>query len=393
MLPGAAAGPRVIAVTVVAIAAAASVTASRHAQPPQPPDVRLQYSQDADRHRVRAVAAFDESVARYREWLGPIPRLAGEPAAVVAPAPWRSDAATMDVESAVAYDVARRWWPGVGADSDAAPLLEGVAWYLQSRVVEALFDRTFFVEGHHADHVHFFGGTWPWAFRGLPLSRWTGGLDRIGYLQAQPGGTRARGGLAFGTLERVLTWPVLQGALRAWVQESEMSPLSRADVERVISDAAGQDLSWFFAPAFDAHQTFDFAVTQASTESRPDCGGAPCFVTRVTAERLGTAQFTGSARAPAGPYESGRSLQLRVTFADQQRITAWWDGRSSAKTWEFESAAPTVAVVLDPDRTLLLDENFLNNAVKLPGTTNVPVAKWVARWLVWLQDATLTYTL
>ena len=81
---------------------------------------------------------------------------------------------------------------------------------------------------------------------------------------------------------------------------------------------------------------------------------------------------------------------MRVTFADGQHVPASWNGQGH-QSLIFESpAAPTEAVV-DPERVLLLDANYLNNRRTTAPATDVPVAKWTARWLVWLQDAMLTY--
>jgi hypothetical protein len=51
-----------------------------------------------------------------------------------------------------------------------------------------------------------------------------------------------------------------------------------------------------------------------------------------------------------------------------------------------------VVAHLDPARVLLLDANYLDNRLALSPASNVPIAKWVARWVVWLQDAMLAYT-
>ena len=84
-------------------------------------------------------------------------------------------------------------------------------------------------------------------------------------------------------------------------------------------------------------------------------------------------------------------MELRVECADGQHVTARWDGRGASRAFEFESAAPATAVQLDPDRVLLLDRSYLDNTVVIDGVTLVPVGKWVAYWLVWLQGAMLDY--
>lgn len=341
---------------------------------------------DHEQYRVRVENALKESRERYTEWLGPSARpinITGE-----GEARWLAAPSSMDVESQVAYEVARQWLGEAGAQG--APMVNGVAWYLQSRVVERLFDFAFFTEGCCMESTAFLGGTVPWGFSRLPLGRWSAGLGRT-----RPSGRRLpvsvdaatiRAALAFGTLERYLTWPTWQSALREWVKQASNKPLTPADVQQIISSATGEDLEWFFAQAFDPTKHFDYALAQFSSQS-----SAGTFRTRVTAVRRGEAMFTGRTRPPEGPFESGDAMELRVTFADGQQVIDRWDGRQASRVFEFESASPAVEAYLDPNRTLLLDDNYLDNRRMTTPSHNIAVAKWTARWVMWLQHAMLTY--
>jgi len=359
---------------------------------------------------------------QYGEWLGPPPReaitvadRAGQAPATNLPAwvtidlPGWSAPATMDIESAVAYALARTWWPDSQPGGATATVVNGAAWYLQSLVVERLFDLRYLSPGHSADGVRYFGGAVPWAIPSLTLGRSTVGLGRAEFLRSSsvsarwPASARrlpasvdhdaVRGALAFGTLERYLTWPVLQGALHAWARRAAEGPMSRSEIAATMSAAAGQDLSWFFTSVFDTPDRFNYALESFSTgpASEP-CANGPCYRTRAHAVRLGEAQFAGASRPASEAFESGDAMTIRVRFADGQDATARWDGRQATRTFEFDSRSPAVSARLDPDRTLLLDENYLDDHRGMDEPTNVPVEKWVARWAVWLQDAMLAYS-
>ncbi len=409
------------AVVLALAAAGAEVSAPIHAQSGSvSPKILVVLSAGREPYRGRVTTAAQEAASRYAEWLGPLPSpititdrpwrgaIADAPGTVIVEPPWWSEPASMDVESQVAYGLAREWWRSLVSQPETRLIADSIAWYLQSRVVERLFDLGFFVPGHSAAGVRFFGGTVPWAFRLLPLSRWTAGLGREDFLSSQgSGGTwpqaarrlppqfdrlAPRGALAFGTLERYLGWPALQGSLRVLAERSSSTPMTRREVEQTISDAAGQDLSWFFAPAFDSAKAFDYAVEALSTEpiSTP-CTSPPCYQTRATVVRRGNAAFTGTSRQPLGPYEAGDAMELRVTFADGRHVSTRWNGRDASRTFEYQSAATAVGVRLDPDRVLLLDYDYLDDARVVEAATNVAIGKWIASWLVWLQDATLSY--
>ncbi|MEO8678743.1 MAG: hypothetical protein ABI665_06840, partial [Vicinamibacterales bacterium] len=120
---------------------------------------------------------------------------------------------------------------------------------------------------------------------------------------------------------------------------------------------------------------YSYAVTAFESQAHAGtCDGDSCFTTRVTVARLGDAVF---------------GQQLEVEFSNHQRVSERWDGRDASRTLEFVSSTPAVAARLDS--ALLLDTNRLDDARVTPAPSNVPIAKWMARWLVWVQDAMLDY--
>ena len=384
---------------IVVLLASLVPLASLGAQPSSPVvDLRLDADHDAFRPRVSV--AIRESLADAIAWLGPSPvqslTLGDTGVTDVAIQPrWPGSPATMDVESQVAYEVVRSWWPRRDTPDESGALVDGAAWYLQSRIVERLYDLHFKTIAYHADSVRWFGGGVRWAFLDLPLSRWATGLGRDEYLrprrstQGWPG--TAHAAMAFATLERYLGWPALQGALQAWAHQAWLAPMTRTEIAEVVGAAAGQDLSWFFETSFDPALRFDYRLDAVATAPGPLSCTPPCYRTRVTLKRIGTASFSGSSRAPAGPYENGDALDVLVRFADGTEAVSRWDGRQAERVFEFDSAAPAAEAQFDPSRTVLLDQNYLDNTWRHEPGSTVPVAKWMARWIVWLQNAMLSY--
>ena len=262
---------------------------------------------------------------------------------LLAPAP------LMELESQVAYGAALGWLGGLRTRDDAVPFDQGLAWYLQSRIVERLFNLRVGATAYSSDHVALFGGTVRWPLPSLRLSRWTAGLGRDVFLRASTSSGRTaigrrlpigmapqavRAALAFGTLERWLGWPTLQGALASLVQQSQDRQLSAKDSVAVLSAAIGQDLSWFFDEVLDPARAFDYALDGVNVQTVADG-----FRTEVVAVRRGAAQFTGTSSRPSGEYESGDALEVRVDFDDGQSVSAHWDGRADRRSFVFESPA------------------------------------------------------
>ena len=319
--------------------------------------------------RRRAEFAARESIASYSNWLGPREIQLLE----VTGLPWRSSPESMDVESMVAYEAARLWWRD---RFDDGPLVDGIAWYLQSRVVEHLYDLTWERPGHSSEAVRFFGGSIPWSLPTLRLSRWNGGLARAEWRYTAgrwplpgrrlPSSVDAQAigvAMALASFEHAAGWPTVQAALSG-AAESQPSGRPLADV---LNDSAGVPIVTTTAAAGD--------VAIATVIDLP-CADRPCRITRVAVVR--------------DEPLIGVPAPLRIDFSDGQFVEAELGPGTSMGELVFESAAPYTQVRLDPDRTVLADVNLLNNVRLASPASNVPIAKWVARWMVWLEDVMLS---
>lgn len=363
------------------------------------PGVSIHLAPHHEHYRPRVEAAARESVTRFQEWLGPPPpgmmlvdreSSAGPPDAGVHVAldlPWRSAPSTMDVEAMVAFGMARAWWPGWTRDATARPVADGLAWYLQSRITAVLFSAGFRQPGHSAESIQYFGGTIPWVFPTLVRSPWTAGLGR--HVPPDADVLTSRVALAFGTIERLVGWPAVEAALAALAPRAIAGPMTPREIDQVMSSAVGYPLSWLLEPARQGRR-FDYALDAVTTVP---CDGRPCWRTTVVLASRGDAAFSGAnSDGTDGPYEQGDALVVLLRFDGGTEATARWDGRASSRTFEFESATPPVEVQLDPAGLLLLDPNVLDHSWRAEANTSVPLTKWIAWWLLWMQDAILSQT-
>lgn len=370
-------------------------------QPLAPAGVEVDLASAPEGYQARVEQAAAESLRLYGDWLGVgLPRLrfaaTGEassaaPGVIDFALPWRSPGPAMEVEAHVAYEIARQYWTEA---RDRPEIARGLAWYLQSRTVEYLFNLLYASPGYSTEVVRFFGNSVPWAIPSLRVSRWQAVTGTAGarHLPAQVDSGVLRVATAFASLERLLSWPVLQGALAVLAAHPTV-PLTPGHVSQTMGAAAGRDLTWFVAEALDSTQRIDYRLDDLA--SAPDSGAcpSPCYRTRVTVRRLGNGVFSGTSRAPLGPFEAGHGIELRVVFADERSVVAHWDGRDPERLFEFHSAAPAAVAQLDPDGVLLLDPTPLDHTLRSDPGTNVPVAKWLVRWGTWLQHAMLTYAM
>jgi hypothetical protein len=289
------------------------------------------------------------------EWLGPRP--AGGAPAVRRPI--YQGGGAMIVEQQDAQRVIRGWWPATIADATASAMIDGFAAYLAAQAIEKVYDLRYLRSAHSVESRAYLGDHIVWSLPSLRLSR-SAVIGRDRYAEV------------FMALERWLGAPTLQAAMFE-VAHLQGDRLKADVIIKTISDAAGQDLSW----AFEAASTdVNYAVDSIS-------GAA------VTVSRRGSGMFTGRAAQRVGAFDSGDGVRVKVVFADGSSSVAAWDGRDQFRTFTFSSTP--VAAYLDPDRMITFDGNRLDNAIVAPSPTNVPVRKWVARWMVWLQHTMLSY--
>lgn len=288
----------------------------------------------------------------------------------------------MSVESAVAFEMARDRFGHVASEDDGA-IADGIAWYLQSRVVERAFNLSFRTPGYRLHSTCFFGCYVRWTFPPLIVNRWADGVGRVEFLRHHSGrawplvdrrpaarfGRRALGvALALASLERELGWPTLQGALRVAANAADGRPF----VE-ILEQATARNLNTVFAAASRA--PMDPRLGAVTSVPATTCATTPCYLTRVP--------LIGGDGIPF-------PLPVLVEFGDHAQVRERWDGTVDA--FEFESAAVATRVRLDPDRRSLLDADYANGEYRRVPPADVRVVKWVSAWILWLQDAMLTST-
>ena len=321
---------------------------------------------------VPAAAQVTEAAVIGEEWLGPPPGVI--PTAAMRQPLWQGPGA-MSVEANEAQRVIRSWWPATIADPQAAAIIDGFASYLQTLAIERAFDARYLRIAHSVESRAYLGDHIVWSFPTLRLSR-----------HAAAG--RNRYAAVFAALEQWIGLPHLQGAMFE-VARLSGDRLNAGTIIDTMSAAAGQDLSWAFtaaAPGVDVN----YRIMSMASREGSGCG-APCVQTDVTVAREGDGIFPGRTASRVGEFQSGDALLLTVTFADQTQSSVRWDGRDTSRVFTFLGRSPGTAAHLDPDRVVTLDHNRLDNAIVPPVPTNVPVGKWAARWMVWLQHTMLSY--
>ncbi len=381
--------------------------------------LRLLLQPDHARHADRIADAAREALDQYSAWFVAYPydslTIVDLPFGSAAPdhvapglatirARWLQPERSLTLEAQVARAVARQWWGTLIAMPDRF-LADGLAEYAQSRTLERIFDRRHQRLNYSLLETRLFGGLVPWAIRAARLDRQTSGINRPAFRRDLAVDMRnasadarlaqtAKAAAALTTLERYLGWPALQRGLSGAARRFAGGTMTAEAFYQTVGDAADRDLSWFFSQAFARTSIYDFAVAGLTSvaEANETCGPGPCYRTTVTLRREGDALFTGTSKEPVGPFEAGSALVVQVRFADGQQSEDHWDGRAAEKTLVYHGPSPAVWARIDPDRTLLLDANRLNNTRALNTPPSAVTLPWSIRWTTWLQDLMLSYS-
>lgn len=322
------------------------------------------------------------------EWLAPFP----DTMLTVADGrtPWWSTPAAMAPELDVARGVSRRFWERV-VDTRRLPpwFVGGLAEYCARRAVSRIVDKRYLSPYRSRLEGRYFGGFVPFDLH-VPLRAEDEG-EPVGEYRSRPRATddralEAKTLLTLGTLERWVGRPVFDAVLAEFANAGGQPGIS--DFAALASRVSGQNLSWLFAQTLDSTGVLDYGVGTLSSDAQPD----GWYRTSLTVRRFGDGVFTGSAAPPVGPFEDGRGVVVVTTFADGETVRDAWDGRGAAKAFEYRSRTRAVSAEVDPDRVLLLDVDRRNNGMTLDaGPARTAATRWAARWMIWLEDALLTY--
>jgi hypothetical protein len=391
------------------------IVSQQRVEPRGKPAVEFTFTIEREHARdlSRYVAAARASIETLCDRFGAFPRdsismadppfagsVSGAGADITLPrTPWLSVPPAMASELAVTRGISRWYWREIVGPAMPAWFIDGLAEHVARQMTVPLFQKLALPGGYAVLEQRAFGGLVPRAV-GLRMQPATDAEPLAAYRRnqtvepslqprssADARSLEAKTVFALATLERWLGRPVFDQVLSEFARRMRGRTPTMAEFLAVASDTSGQDLSWLFDQAFGSSATFDYAVEQLTSEPTQD----GLFRTTVVAGRRGNALFTGSSGQPAGPFERGRGIRVRVSFADGETRTDYWDGRRTSKTFVYQSRARAQSAEVDPDHILLLDMHPVNNSRTLAPRAGVAATKWAARWLLWLEDWLLTY--
>ncbi len=353
----------------------------------------------------RHIEAAQAALTRYREWFGeyPYPQLtivdpgpggggAGGmeyPTLITAGTTWWMPGGLRFPEAVTVHELGHQYWYGMVASNEfeEAWLDEGINSYVEAQVMDSTYGA--------GSYVDLFG----LRFNSRPLQRlrylaaaqhdplvrfaWQF-LDRSSYSAI----TYAKTALVLDTLDRHLGEHKLRGALAAYYARWRFRHPRGADFLAAVSQAAGEDLSWYFDQVISGTGRLDYAVTRVDSERTHGFTGHPFagaqvadevtpqkseerrYHSEVVVERLGSVHMP---------------VDVQILFDDGTAASEHWDGHDRWKRFEYTGTQRVEWAIVDPNNTMSLDFNRLNNSrMREAGTRGI--ARIAGRWGFWFQN-------
>jgi aminopeptidase N len=183
--------------------------------------------------------------------------------------------------------------------------------------------------------------------------------------------TYSKTALWLNTMERWMSWPVLQRIMATHFAKSQFAHPKPQQFFDTVNEVAGRDLTGFFDQVYRSSNAFDYGVQELKST-----GDDHQYHTTVVARRYGEAVFP---------------VDVVVTFRNGERVTEHWDGADRWKLYAYDRESQALSVQVDPNRVLLLDVNYTNNSTTLEPNGDRAATRWSLTWATWLEDCLLSW--
>jgi hypothetical protein len=194
--------------------------------------------------------------------------------------------------------------------------------------------------------------------------------------------------LALATLERLLTTPVMDRALRLYADRWRFRHPKLPDFIAAVNTVAGRDWSWFFERTFLSSGQVDYAVEQAtSVPAKPPRGlfekdgklveEAPPALSRV---RGWNSRVLVTRRG-----ETALPVEILLRFEGGKTHRASWDGEARWTRLTVSGGPRLLEAIVDPEEKILLDADRFNNGRRVEKDPRA-AARWTSRSVFWVQN-------
>lgn len=340
--------------------------------------IRPAHKGQAQRHIDAAIVALD----RYDQWVGEYPyttltvvdAVGGSngmeyPTLITAGTTYGLPTWARALELVTIHEFGHQYFYGLLASNEfeEAWLDEGMNSYLESRIMDDAYE-----PGSVINFGPFKVGDVETQRLSYVKSRPSSGALFTYSWEHRPGdyakATYSKPATVMNTLERYWGWDMQQRFLKEYYARWRFKHPTTRDLQNTAEAVSGEDLDWFFSQFVSGTTVVDYLVD--SIEVTPK--GESWFVNTIRIHRQHDGIFP---------------TVLRLTFEDGTTEDVPWDGKDVWKDIQVEGPQKVVEAYLDPDFTILLDINRLNNRKVVPSSADPSFARLAQRRAIMFYQA------
>jgi hypothetical protein len=193
--------------------------------------------------------------------------------------------------------------------------------------------------------------------------------------------------VALCTLEAYLGHERMMAALHAYATTWKFKHPHAQDFFAAFAQSTGEDLMWFFRPAFLGTEVLDYEISDLRSEEK----ATPLGLFDQDGQRIEVKKPSQGVR----PYESDVlvhrkgdfpfPVEIAVHFEDGSMERVTWDGHDRWKRFGFEKSTRADWATVDPDTKVLLDTNWLNNGMRRE-PAQAPAQRMRLGLMYWVQN-------
>jgi hypothetical protein len=287
------------------------------------------------------------------------------------------------------HEFGHQYWYGVVANNEFedAWIDEGINSYVEGRIMDSAYGPASYVDlfGLQVDSLASARAEYLRSSSRDPMVRaaWQF-LDRRSYVAV----SYAKTALVLNTLARRFGEDKVATALRRYFETWGFRHPKGSDFIKILGQTLGEEIAPIVEQGIYGTGVVDYAIasvsstelegetgytfdrTRAFAAPKADVEQAPHYHNEVVVERL------GEVRLP---------VQIAVQFDDGTTASASWDGESRWRRLEYTGTQQVDWAVVDPDLSIPLDVNRLNNSrMREAGTRGL--VRLTSRWGFWFQS-------
>lgn len=275
---------------------------------------------------------------------------------------------------------------------------EGFTSFLDTEVYYAAYQNPLYTKRYFGIPVSFPEVEIPIESDGISSHRQTWNMDDMQrfawkFMEGESYGANSysKGELTLRTLKRYMGPDLFADMIKSYSQRWWFKHPKPKDFYEVVSEFAGQDMSWFLDQFVYGSGKLDYAIDRITSEriiqqegwfgggyidGSPKNRETEAYESEVLVRRLGEVKLP---------------IEVLVVFEDGSEFLENWDGQYRWKKFTYAGPARIARAVVDPEFKLVIDINRTNNSMTQKSNKTAPI-KWTSRWLLWLQHAMEFFT-